>query len=150
MTTEERPLYESNKDRALREHVEKQKAREIRSQELSKQIQWNNIDRNTIWILPFQNSYSEEDCRILLKESLGRLSQAQRDIKLAQDNAKKSWDRVDALKKKYKICEQCDTNKSTKLYGHSGYYCKRHMKQIVRLNQEIGPMVNKVFQKLMS
>ena len=145
---EERVPYVSEKDKKLQEEKEKERLAEIRAEELSKKIDWNDIDREVIQDV---DNYSGEDCRILLKESLWRLGTAKDSLKSAKESADFWEDITNTLRKKFKICELCDTNESTKRFSNtSRYYCKRHMKDTIRLNEKFGSLANDVFEKVMS
>lgn len=115
-------------------------------------INWDN--NNDIRLVSYNvDSYSQQECRRLLKESLnqllskqGEISQLKSSLKVDRESYTKHYKGTRDLKK-YNICELCDKKGTGKYYGH--LYCAKHLKQNLELNENLSPMINNVMGRVM-
>ena len=123
--------------------------KQTESETNNNKIDWDN--NNDIWLVSYNvDSYTEQECRRLLKESLNQLLRKQGEISRLNSSLKEDresharwYKETRGLKKKYNICELCD-KKAVKEKYCGMQYCDKHLKQNIEMNQMLSPIINKV------
>lgn len=111
-----------------------------RQRQICNKVDWDNLSLDTTNTV---DSYPEEERKIILEEAFRRLKVIKNDLNKEKEYSKRLSEERQRIKKRYKICECCD-KKSIGAYKDSSYrYCAKHMKEVVRLNNDLAPMTTR-------
>lgn len=120
--------------------------KQTESETNNNKIDWDN--NNDIWLVSYNlDSYTEQECRRLLKESLnqllrkqGEISRLNSSLKQDRESYTRHYKETGDLKKKYNICVVCDKKAAKEKYCGI-QYCNKHLKQNNKMNQMLSPMI---------
>ena len=111
-------------------------------EDTSRRIDWDNYNiRTTDAML---DSYTNEELRINLHNALWVVSSVKQDLKWTTESFDDFTKRYRDLKKKYKVCIACD-NKGVDYKTFGNWHCAKDLKRMIRVNEEMAPMANKMF-----
>jgi hypothetical protein len=116
-----------------------------RREKINNKVDWDNLN----WLAyAAVDSYTEEECRVLLEEAFRRFMGTKVDLNWYKGSYESLLNQLEEMSRRFKICVICHKNKGKREY-RDGLLCDKCYKNRIEIDKKANPMVARVLKSVM-